>query len=170
MPRRFLPHRNEIGFQRNFVLAEDGGITEKDGFRAQNDFFAPVWWNSYLATVDVVQHKVEFITSLKRVVQPHQEGMLNILPKNLESNCKISIIDTGNTWRFACYSKYFYVHFVHSWCGELRCSSESELSAKPWRRKPCPPFCDELTTLSQSCLYQWLSRNQNQMALRCNRK
>lgn len=33
---------------------------------------------TYLSTVNVVQHKVQFVSSLEGVVEPHQEGMLDV--------------------------------------------------------------------------------------------
>ena len=34
---------------------------------------------NYLSTVDIVEYKVQLVSSLEGVVQPHQEGMLDVL-------------------------------------------------------------------------------------------
>lgn len=33
---------------------------------------------TYLSTINIVQHKVQFVSSLEGVVEPHQEGMLDV--------------------------------------------------------------------------------------------
>ena len=38
-----------------------------------------VWVAAHLSTVDVVQHKVEFVIRLEGVVQSHQEGVFDVL-------------------------------------------------------------------------------------------
>lgn len=36
---------------------------------------------SYLSTIDVVQHKVEFVGGLERVMHPNKEGMFDVCHK-----------------------------------------------------------------------------------------
>lgn len=48
---------------------------------------------TYLSTVDIVQNKVQLVCSLEGVVQPHQEGMLDVLHKHAALSHDVLLLD-----------------------------------------------------------------------------
>lgn len=64
---------------------------------------------AYLSTVDVVQHKVQLVSSLEGVVQPHQEGMLDVLHQHTALSHDMLLLEERRwiiTCRFHCISHY----------------------------------------------------------------
>lgn len=51
----------------------------KDSEKVQLFFLRRCESGTHLSTVDIVQNKVQLVCSLEGVVQPHQEGVLDVL-------------------------------------------------------------------------------------------